>query len=104
LLSTNKFVARRQEEKLMKKLLAILLTLVILATSCLAFTSCGDDGKYTVGVCQLVQHAALDQATRGFVEALKAELGEENVEIDVQIAAGDTNVCNTIIGNFEAKK
>ncbi len=88
----------------MKKLLAILLTLVIFATSCLAFTSCGDDGKYTVGVCQLVQHAALDQATQGFVDALKEELGEENVEIDVQNAAGDTNVCNTIVGNFVSKK
>lgn len=93
------------KENIMKKFLALTLTLVILATSCLAFTSCGgDDGKYTVGVCQLVQHAALDQATQGFVDALKEELGEENVEIDVQIAAGDTNVCNTIIGNFVSKK
>lgn len=91
----------------MKKLVALILTLVLLATSCLAFTSCGDkkdDKKFVVGVCQLVQHAALDQATQGFVDALKAELGAENVEIDVQNAAGDTNVCNTIVGNFVSKK
>ena len=92
----------------MKKLLALILTLVILATACLAFTSCTDNGgngnkKFKVGVCQLVQHPALDQATQGFVDALKAELGEENVEIDIQNASGDTNVCNTIIGNFVSK-
>ena len=89
----------------MKKLVALLLTLVVLATSCLAFTGCGDKENKTfkVGVCQLVQHAALDQATQGFIDALKAELGAENVEIDVQNAAGDTNVCNTIVGNFVSK-
>ena len=90
----------------MKKLGALLLTLVVLATSCLAFTGCGnkDDGKFKVGVCQLLQHAALDQATKGFVDALEAELGKDNVEIDVQLASGDTNVCSTIIGNFVSKK
>lgn len=86
----------------MKKLVALILTLVVLATSCFAFTSCSNKAKYTVGVCQLVQHAALDQATKGFVDALKAELGDD-VEIDVQNAAGDTNVCNTIVGNFVSK-
>ena len=91
------------KENIMKKFLALTLTLVLLATSCLAFTSCGDDGKYTVGVCQLVQHAALDQATKGFVDALVAELGEENVEIDVQVA-GEPNLCSTVIGNFVSKK
>lgn len=77
--------------------------MVMLLTTALSFTACPEPtegGKYKVGVCQLVQHAALDQATQGFVDALKAELGEENVEIDVQNASGDTNVCNTIIGNF----
>ena len=92
----------------MKKTLALILTIVILATSCFVITSCGDkkDGKsnakYTVGICQLVQHPALDQATQGFIDALKAELGD-SVEIDVQNAAGDTNVCNTIVGGFVSK-
>ena len=89
----------------MKKTLALVLALVILATTCLAFVSCNNNDKktFTVGVCQLVQHAALDQATEGFIAALKAELGEENVVIDVQNASCDTNVCNTIIGNFVSK-
>ena len=89
----------------MKKTLALVLTIVILATTCLAFTSCGDKNgskKFKVGVCQLVQHDALDQATKGFVDALKAELGD-SVEIEVQNASGDTNVCNTIVNNFVNK-
>ena len=89
----------------MKKLVALILTLVVLATSCLAFTSCGNNNKdkiFTVGVCQLVQHPALDQATKGFVDALKAELGDK-VTIEIQNASGDTNVCNTIVGNFVSK-
>ncbi len=90
----------------MKKTLALILTLVILATACLTFTACPDkkdNKRFTVGVCQLVQHAALDQATQGFIDALKAELGEENVEINVQNAQGDTNTCNTIVGDFVSK-
>ena len=89
----------------MKKLVALLLTLVVLAASCLVLTGCPDkdDGKFVVGICQLAPHPALDQATQGFIDALVAELGEENVEIDLQNAAGDTNTCSTIIGNFVSK-
>ena len=62
-----------------------------------------DDGKYTVGICQLVQHPALDQATQGFMDGLIAELGEENVEFDLQNASNDMNICSSIIGNFVVK-
>ncbi len=54
---------------------------------------------YKVGVCQLVQHEALDAATQGFVDALKAELGDA-VEIDVQNASGDAVNCGTIVNGF----
>ena len=30
----------------------------------------GGDASYTVGVCQLVQHVALDAATQGFQDAI----------------------------------
>ena len=86
----------------MKKTLAHILARIMLATSCITFVACNKKDTLTVGVCQLVQHAALDQATQGFIDALKAELGDK-IEIDVQNAAGDTNVCNTIIGNFVSK-
>lgn len=89
----------------MKKTLALILTIVILATSCLAFASCSNNNhnaKYKVGVCQLVQHPALDQATEGFIKALKDELGDD-VAIEVQNASNDMNLCSSIIGNFVVK-
>ena len=54
---------------------------------------------YNVGVCQLVQHVALDKATEGFVTALTDKLGDQ-VKINVQNAAGDSATCATIVGTF----
>ena len=47
----------------MKKLLS--LTLALLMVLGLAACSGGSDDTYTVGICQLVQHDALDAATEG---------------------------------------
>ena len=58
-----------------------------------------DTQTYTVGVCQLVQHAALDAATQGFVDALTAALGDA-VTIKVQNASGDSVNCGTIVNGF----
>ena len=54
---------------------------------------------YTVGICQLVQHDALDAATQGFKDALTEELGDA-VTFDEQNAQGDSNTCSTIINSF----
>ncbi len=87
----------------MKRIIAIVCAALML----LSFTACGapaaaDDGKYTVGICQLVKHDALDAATQGFQDALIAELGEGNVVFDLQNAAGDSNTCSTIANAFVA--
>ena len=59
------------------------------------------DGKvYTVGICQLVQHEALDAATQGFKDALTEKLGESNVKFDEQNASGDSANCTTIVSGF----
>ena len=59
------------------------------------------DGKvYTVGICQLVQHEALDAATQGFKDALTEKLGEDNVKFDEQNASGDSANCTTIVSGF----
>ncbi len=54
---------------------------------------------YTVGICQLVQHVALDAATEGFKDALTEELGDA-VTFDEQNAQGDSNTCSTIVNSF----
>ena len=93
-----------------KKLLALLLA----GAMCLSLAACGgndastDDGdsdnsgsaKYTIGICQLVQHDALDAATQGFRDAVVAGLGEENVTFVEQNASNDSAVCTTICGQF----
>lgn len=59
------------------------------------------DGKvYNVGICQLVQHEALDAATQGFKDALVEKLGEGNVKFDEQNASGDSANCATIVNGF----
>ena len=91
----------------MKKSVSIILA-VLMCISLFAFTSCeanesSKDG-YTVGICQLVQHVALDAATQGFIDTLKAELGEENVTILNENASGSGETCTTIVNNFVNKK
>ena len=54
---------------------------------------------YTVGICQLVTHEALDAATLGFQDALKEELGDA-VKFDPQNAANDPATCATIANGF----
>ena len=62
------------------------------------------DGKtYKVGICQLVQHVALDAATQGFKDALTDALGDA-VTFDEQNAQGDSNTCSTIINSFVSNK
>ena len=58
-----------------------------------------DGQKFTVGICQLVQHAALDAATQGFEDALTASFGD-NVTFDFQNAQGDSATCATIANGF----
>lgn len=69
-----------------------------------AGASAGADGnkKYQIGVCQLLEHPALDAATEGFQAALTELLGAENVTFDVQNAQGEQATCATISNNFVA--
>ncbi len=99
-----------------KKILCIVVALV---TMTMVFASCGQggtetttaaddttaaDGKvYTVGICQLVQHDALDAATEGFKKALTDKLGE-NVKFDEQNASNEATNCTTICGTFVSNK
>ena len=87
----------------MKKLLSLTMAILMLAGLSLAMASCGGSGSYTIGICQIQPHVALDAATQGFKDALVAELGEENVTFEFQNAQGDATTCTTIVNNFVTK-
>ena len=83
----------------MKKFMK-LVSLALVAVMALSMTACGGSpAKYTVGVCQLVQHPALDAATEGFKAALKEKLGDD-VYIDEQVASGELTQCTPIVSTF----
>ena len=83
---------RRKHKK--KKVIALLIAVLICAPA-----GAVAEETYRVGICQLVQHVALDAATRGFMDALKDKLGDR-VVFDVQNASGDSNTCSTIVNTF----
>ena len=85
-------------KKLLTALPAVLLCLGLCA--CSGSQDTGGETAYTVGICQLVQHEALDAATQGFQDALVESLGEGAVEFDLQNAQNDSNTCSVIINSF----
>ncbi|MBR3978509.1 MAG: ABC transporter substrate-binding protein [Oscillospiraceae bacterium] len=93
----------------MKKLIALVLAL----TLCLSVAACGSDAgasgnakgaDFAVGICQLMVHDSLDQATKGFQDALTEALtaAGKSVTYDLQVA-GDANLCTTVVNTFTAK-
>lgn len=116
----------------MKKRITLTLALTLVCAALLMLTSCGDNTSvnnpsaapnptandsqtpeenadnqttdtYTIGICQLVTHPALDAATQGFKDALTEKLGDA-VVFDEQNAANEPNTCTTIANSFVSKK
>ncbi len=82
-----------------KKLLSVLLVVAMAAS---VLTGCGSksaEKTYNIGICQLLEHPALDAATEGFQAALKDKLGD-NVKFDVQNAQGEQTTSATICNGF----
>ena len=95
-----------------KRIVSLVASLALVLSLSLGLSGCGDkaaqddsqdsaDGsaKYVVGICQLVQHEALDAATQGFIDALNEALPGE-VEFQNKNASGDSANCSTIINGF----
>ena len=96
-----------------KRIISLVASLALVLSLSVGLTGCGDkaaqddnqgstDGegtKYTVGICQLVQHEALDAATQGFIDALNEALPGQ-VKIEEKNASGDSNSCATIVNGF----
>ncbi|MCR5655764.1 MAG: ABC transporter substrate-binding protein [Lachnospiraceae bacterium] len=102
----------------MKKLLSVLLAGVMTASMLVGCGSTTDtasteeateatgtvaaDKVYNIGICQLVEHVALDAATKGFEDALTEKLGEDHVNFDFQNAQGEQTNATTIVNAFVA--
>lgn len=89
--------------KKMKKIIAVLLVAVM----ALSLAACGktkEKDVYNIGICQLVQHPALDAATQGFKDALIAKLGADKVVFDEKNASGEATNCTTITSKFVSDK
>lgn len=89
--------------KISKKLIALFTATAMTAS----LTGCGnatdsDKKAFQVGICQLVEHEALDAATEGFQDTLKEKLKADNIEVefDVQNAQGESTNCSTICNGF----
>lgn len=63
----------------------------------------GSGQSYTIGVCQQLEHAALDEATQGFQDACKELFGEANVTVTVQNGQNEQSNCATIANDFVAQ-
>ena len=99
------YFGRKQKETIyMKKTLAIALAAAML----LSLAACGgtaqDDGKYVIGICQMMKHPSLDEASEGFKDAVTAALGEDHVEFRHQDAAGEYTNCGAIMDGFVAEQ
>ena len=81
----------------MKKILAAIIALAMLVIPAMA-----EEESYTVGICQLVQHDALDDATMGFKDALREMLGDR-ISFDEQNASGDAANCIAIANTLIAQ-
>ncbi len=87
----------------MKKKIALILAVLMMV--CCVLTGCGSSETYNVGICQLMVHDSLDQATQGFIDSLTAEMeaAGKTVKFDTQVA-GEANLCTTVINTFTAKQ
>ena len=105
--------------KIVKKVLGIGLSVAMVGGM---FAACSNGGQtdetttaaaaaeggktFKVGICQLVQHEALDAATKGFQDKLTelAEADGNKVEFDPQNAQGESTNCATIVNQFVSNK
>ena len=77
--------------------LSAAMTLSLLAGCGTKETSSGG-GDYNIGIIQLTEHVALDAANKGFVDGLKEE--GINANIDQKNAQGDQSALDTIATKF----
>jgi putative ABC transport system substrate-binding protein len=102
--------------KIVKRVLATSMAVAMIGASFAGCKAKTDDATTTaaqaeakafkVGICQLVQHEALDAATKGFKDKLQelAQADGNTIEFDEQNASGESANCNTIVNQFVSNK
>ena len=82
----------------------ILLFIIVISLS--GCSSTKSQGKISIGISQIIEHPALDNARDGFIHALKEKGYEDgkNIDIDIQLAQGDMALTKTISDNFVSQK
>ncbi len=96
----------------MKKTTKLAVMLMLACAFAMVLSGCGksggeggaDSNAYKVGIIQLIEHPALDEATKGFKEGMVSVLGEDGVTFDEQNAQGEDANCATIAGGFVTDK
>jgi len=86
--------------------LAKLLSLLLIAVLLIASAGCSREKKITIGIIQLADHVALDNARNGFIDALRDNgyVDGENITIDYQNAQGDQSNLSAISDRFVSNK
>ena len=82
---------------------ALLLGVSLAATGCGDTAASSNDSEMVrIGISQLVEHPSLDQARKGFIRAFEENgyTEGENLELDIQNAAGDQATATTIASSF----
>lgn len=91
----------------MKKVVVVLMVLLMaLAASGCSGKTGANSQKIKIGVIQIVEHPALDDARKGFLDALadKGYVDGQNIVVDYQNAQGDQGNLQTIANKFVQDK
>lgn len=89
-----------------RKIVALSLCAVLSMTALVGCGSKQNNGKIKIGILQYVQHPALDEARRGFVDGLKdaGYVDGKDIEIQYENASAEVATAGTIADTFANEK
>jgi putative ABC transport system substrate-binding protein len=97
---------KRKEEKMMKKLLSLIMVLAMLTSFAACSSQSADnqtpttDTVYNVGLLQLVEHPSLDEIRTAIIDEIEAQGYGDIIKIDYENGQNDGSTMNTIAQKF----